>query len=307
MNCHNCNNPLSDSSKFCSVCGQPVPQTPVEETPQATQGFIPQETQAAEAPQPQETQGYASQEEFYPQTEQVPPQTAYQSQPAQDYSAQYQQYQQPSPYGNSQFQYGGQPPQKSRTPLIIVIIVLAVLLIGGGITAAILIFNANKGNDNSNNESSAASVTIQDSGTEIESSDDESSAISVIIPHGRNEVVNSDGLKLYEDPDIDSLDTVSEEKIASEIERSRISQEVELGVMNIYIYAQGNALVYEYRYTEPISSSEKEDMRGNAEELPSKSADTLANLRTQTGVDNMVMVYAYIDADGSLFTSAICK
>ena len=114
MNCPNCNNPLNPNQKFCSVCGAPAAQAPVntDNAPQNNFAPSPQEYPAPspqEYPAPSSAQGAAG--AFVPE----PPQ---QNNYAQPYAPQ-------PPYGAPQGPggSGNQPPKKSNTPLIIVIVV----------------------------------------------------------------------------------------------------------------------------------------------------------------------------------------
>ena len=257
--------------------------------------------------------------------------------PKKDFSQQYQQYQQGSGMAGTRQGDGSLPPDKNKTPLIIAIVIAAVVLIGAGVFAAIWIFGGcdNKnGKDSSSSSSSSQSTEADSSKTDgdsstaggdssdffgsdtqssqssawsFDSSDTDYSSAVVPQPGNSNTVVNKAGLELAEDSAIDSDNSVSEAKITSALKASNMNDKIELGVMTIYIYAQGNALVYEYVYTSPISSADRAEVVSNVDNLPSKSTQTLTNLRTQTGVSDMVMVYAYVDSDGSLITSAVCK
>ena len=124
---------------------------------------------------------------------------------------------------------------------------------------------------------------------------------------GDTTIVNSDGIKLANDPAIDAGDFTAESKISSALKESDMPDKIDLGVVTVYTYAHGNALVYEYKYTSPISSTERAEVMSNVMDLQSKSTRTLSDLRTQTGVSYMVMVYAYVDSDGSLITSTVWK
>ena len=262
--------------------------------------------------------------------------------PKKDFSQQFQQYQQGSGMPGTRQGDGSLPPDKNKTPLIIAIVIAAVVLIGAAVFAAVWIFGGcdKKSDSSSSSQStSAVSTTTKDESsnltsdtqssqsssqtddssniTESSKTDDssnitESSKIDdtsapVPVPGSATEVVNRDGLKLAEDSDIDSGDSDSQEKINGALTASNMPDSIDLGVMTVYTYAEGNVLVYEYKYTDPISNEDKATVIKNLEEIPSKSTATLTSLRTQTGVANMIMVYAYVDSDGSLISSAVCK
>lgn len=262
--------------------------------------------------------------------------------PKKDFSQQFQQYQQGSGMPGTRQGDGSLPPDKNKTPLIIAIVIAAVVLIGAAVFAAVWIFGGcdKKSDSSSSSQStSAVSTTTKDESsnltsdtqssqgssqtddstniTESSKTDDssnitESSKIDdtsapMPVPGSATEVVNRDGLKLAEDPDIDSGDSYSQEKINGALKASNMPESIDLGVMTVNTYAEGNVLVYEYKYTEPISSEDRATVIKNLEELPSKSTATLSSLRTQTGVANMIMVYAYVDSDGTLVSSVVCK
>ena len=262
--------------------------------------------------------------------------------PKKDFSQQFQQYQQGTGMPGTRQGDGSLPPDKNKTPLIIAIVIAAVVLIGAAVFAAVWIFGGcDKKSDSSSSSQSTSAVStttkdessnstsdaqssqssyqtddssnitesskIDDSSNITESSKIDDTSAPMPVPGSANEIVNRDGLKLAEDPDIDSGDSYSQEKINSALKASNMPESINLGVMTVYTYAQGNALVYEYKYTAPMSSEDRSEAVKTLEELPSKSTATLSTLRTQTGVTNMVMVYAYVDSDGTLVSSAVCK
>ena len=250
--------------------------------------------------------------------------------PKKDFSQQFQQYQQGSGMPGTRQGDGSLPPDKNKTPLIIAIVIAAVVLIGAAVFAAVWIFGGcdkksdsssssqstsavsttskdESSNSTSDAQSSQSSYQTDDSSNITESSKIDDTSAPMPVPGSANEIVNRDGLKLAEDPDIDSGDSDSQEKINSALKASNMPESINLGVMTVYTYAQGNALVYEYKYTAPMSSEDRSEAVKTLEELPSKSTATLSTLRTQTGVTNMVMVYAYVDSDGTLVSSAVCK
>ena len=250
--------------------------------------------------------------------------------PKKDFSQQFQQYQQGSGMPGTRQGDGSLPPDKNKTPLIIAIVIAAVVLIGAAVFAAVWIFGGcDKKSDSSSSSQSTSAVSTttkgessnltsdtqssqsssqtDDSSNITESSKIDDTSAPMPVPGSATEVVNRDGLKLAEDPDINSGDSDSQEKINGVLKASNMPDSIDLGVMTVYTYAEGNVLVYEYKYTDPISSEDRAAVIKTLEELPSKSTATLSSLRTQTGVTNMVMVYAHVDSDGTLVSSAVCK
>ena len=259
-----------------------------------------------------------------------------------NYAQQYQQYNQPSQAGGTRKGNGSLPPEKNTLPLIIIVIVAAVLLIGGGVVAAIMIFGGNPkppaetksrvassetGGDSSNPVFDISSIIgdLQSSGTE--SSDTESSYYSSSrtesgrtessrTESGRTEssrtttadhsIVNEEGVVLAVDDSIDANDTATQNKLDAFIVASDTPTEVSSGVLEGKVYAQGNALVYEFAFITELTEEQEETLQDTADGLKEKASTYLKQLRLVADSPDAVMVYAYLSVDGRVLAGSVC-
>ncbi len=249
-----------------------------------------------------------------------------------NYAQQFQQYNQPSQAGGTRKGNGSLPPEKNTLPLIIIVIVAAVLLIGGGVVAAIMIFGGNSkqpaetksrvassetGGDSSNPVFDISSIIgdLQSSGTE--SSDTESSYYSSSrTESGRTEssrtttadhsIVNEEGVVLAVDDSIDANDTATQNKLDAFIVASDTPTEVSSGVLEGKVYAQGNALVYEFAFITELTAEQEETLQDTADGLKEKASTYLKQLRLVADSPDAVMVYAYLSVDGRVLASSVC-
>ena len=259
-----------------------------------------------------------------------------------DFAQQFQQYSQPSQAGGTRKGNGSLPPEKNTLPLIIIVIVAAVLLIGGGVVAAIMIFGGNPkppaetksrvassetGGDSSNPVFDISSIIgdLQSSGTE--SSDTESSYYSSSrtesgrtessrTESGRTEssrtttadhsIVNEEGVVLAVDDSIDANDTATQNKLDAFIVASDTPTEVSSGVLEGKVYAQGNALVYEFAFITELTAEQEETLQDTADGLKEKASTYLKQLRLVADSPDAVMVYAYLSVDGRVLASSVC-
>ena len=258
-----------------------------------------------------------------------------------NYAQQFQQYNQPSQAGGTRKGNGSLPPEKNTLPLIIIVIVAAVLLIGGGVVAAIMIFGGNPkppaetksrvassetGGDSSNPVFDISSIIgdLQSSGTE--SSDTESSYYSSSrtesgrtessrTESGRTEssrtttadhsIVNEEGVVLAVDDSIDANDTATQNKLDAFIVASDTPTEVSSGVLEGKVYAQGNALVYEFAFITELTAEQEETLQDTADGLKEKASTYLKQLRLVADSPDAVMVYAYLSVDGRVLASSV--
>ena len=259
-----------------------------------------------------------------------------------NYAQQFQQYNQPSQAGGTRKGNGSLPPEKNTLPLIIIVIVAAVLLIGGGVVAAIMIFGGNPkppaetksrvassetGGDSSNPVFDISSIIgdLQSSGTE--SSDTESSYYSSSrtesgrtessrTESGRTEssrtttadhsIVNEEGVVLAVDDSIDANDTATQNKLDAFIVASDTPTEVSSGVLEGKVYAQGNALVYEFAFITELTEEQEETLQDTADGLKEKASTYLKQLRLVADSPDAVMVYAYLSVDGRVLAGSVC-
>lgn len=260
-----------------------------------------------------------------------------------DYSEQFRQYQQPSQYGASNpSQPNGKPNmnKKNNMPLIIVLIVLAVLLVGGAIFAVIMIVNSNKGGSqpatsptaavtttvngsSSKAQSSAQQQTSAQEQTSAQSSREESSQAQTSAQSSREEssqaqqsgaapysgshaVKNSAGVTLAEADSIHADDKEAEAKLKQYMTDSKVETTMEEDSYSGVIYIQGNAVVYELTMKVDVTEAQKQSLQTYLEEDISELSPSLKEGREESGVADMVIVYAYIAKDGSLIAGGVC-
>ncbi len=172
--------------------------------------------------------------------------------------------------------------------------------------------------DESSSQSSEESSYIESSRESSEesseySSQDESSDLSsapVSSSGGRQNITNDSGVEIANDPSINADDHEAEQKLNDYISGSYADSLIEAMSNDEYsgkIYAKGNALVYEMTMLSDIPEAQKEQLKITASLLETSMSGYVEQSRKESGVDNMVMVYAYLDADGSPITSAVCK
>ena len=334
--CSNCGAKIEKNDVNPNAEQPTVWQPPVQqEQPSTWQPPAQQEQPTAWQPPAQQNRPGA----WQPTAQQGQP-AAKQSSP--NYAQQYQQYNQPSQAGGTRKGNGSLPPEKNTLPLIIIVIVAAVLLIGGGVVAAIMIFGGNPkppaetksrvassetGGDSSNPVFDISSIIgdLQSSGTE--SSDTESSYYSSSrtesgrtessrTESGRTEssrtttadhsIVNEEGVVLAVDDSIDANDTATQNKLDAFIVASDTPTEVSSGVLEGKVYAQGNALVYEFAFITELTEEQEETLQDTADGLKEKASTYLKQLRLVADSPDAVMVYAYLSVDGRVLAGSVC-
>ena len=291
-----------------------APQQPYQ--PQASPSEYPPQTYNEYQPQNQGYNGYQPQD-------QQPPQPPYQQNFAQP----------PQGYQNG----GGQPPKKNNTPLIIVIIVLAVLLVGGGVFAAIMLLNNNKDGDKDKKESSSTSVSTSvtgkdDSSSKKESSKDESSkdessksessryesskpeqssrTESSSVSGNSTTLYDENGLKLIDDSRINTKDTTAQALLSVAISSTPSLSDDTLtqslnGMGTVHVFAKGNAMVLEVNANSSMTSTQKAAFQMGFESSVSDSlATSFKTLEDNYGI-KIVMVFALVNDDGTLFSSKV--
>ena len=337
MNCPNCNNPLNPNQKFCSVCGAPAAQAPVntDNAPQNNFAPSPQEYPAPspqEYPAPSSAQGAAG--AFAPE----PPQ---QNNYAQPYAPQ-------PPYGAPQGPggSGNQPPKKSNTPLIIVIVVLAVLLVGGGIFTAIMLLNKDKGDEKKDSTTTQSTSASSDASSKAQSSLDftgntsqsssygwDDSSSSSQSSYGRDDsssdtqssyvqdsssaasvnhkVINSSGIVLADDPAINADDEDAEDIIndyfSENSELADVFEQNANGLATAKIYGVGNAMVVECTMTIDLNSAQTSAIADATGSAVASLQSMLSGMRSEVGVDDMVVVIAYLEKDGTYISGGVAK
>ena len=185
---------------------------------------------------------------------------------------------------------------------------MALLVIGGGVTTAILLINSN----NSNNDESSTEPSIIESSAPISEPTtyiEESTEASFV---GNNhKVINDNGVEVANDPAIDTTDVSAETKINKALNNAgddTIRKIVFGSTLVVNTYVRGNTLVYQYTYVKEMTEKQKSEIDIGVKDIPENSVQTLENLRNETGVDDLVIVYVYIDADGkTVYANSVVK
>ena len=218
----------------------------------------------------------------------------------------------------------GMPPKKNnKLPLIIIAVSLAVLLIGVGVFLAMKFLD--KGKDSEKQESSAVSSSVQtdsgdknsksdksqpdDSKTEDSEPDDSKPESSKTTSQGSHQIYSSSGVLLAENDAIDASDKDAQEKLQSYLDNdSSLKESIEMVAgsnTEVSVYAKGNAVVCEINATEELGSARKAIIKSTTSVLSQPLNAMIGEMRSETGVDNLVGVYAYVDKTGELVTNTV--
>ena len=206
-------------------------------------------------------------------------------------------------------------PQKSKTPVIIAVIIAAVVLIGGGIA---LIIALNSGGDGkSGGASIQTSVESSDLQSQIQSSISDSSlppitesSSSSISNTNVHNLVDSDGNTVLEDDAIDTSDAATQLKISQYLTSSnseQIAKSMETDEYSIQIYSVGNVMVYEYDLKNDINETQRALIKQKVDQLPTTQKTALQTIKNESGIDNVVIAYVYMDIYQDVVAAALCK
>lgn len=333
MNCPKCFCEIKPNQRFCQNCGCEISMPKIDEM----------KTMAADEfdQPPEQPEGYQYQPAEQPagmQYQETQQPEGYQYQPPEqpasnphDFSQQFQQYQQGSGIHGTRSGDGSLPPEKKKTTMIVLISVIAALIIGGAVVAAILIFGNKDGDSdrNSSPESSQTSIIDSTSGSKAESSDafgfgssSDVSQSSSWYDYSSSEVserssqpslsgdshtiTNSKGVEIANDYSIDTTDSGAESKITA-LQNIQGAEDSTNSLTTIKFYAVGNAYVQEEQLLEKSSETEKEAYKTVMDGQLADVNSTLTNMRSASGVSNMVYVYVLLDSDDEIIYQKIAK
>ena len=338
MNCPKCNFPVSPGQRFCEACGAPlapiqldtertvaadvdnIPIPPAQPEPQQSAWAQPAQPQPAAYEPPAQPQPAAYEPPAQPQPAAyeppAQPKPAAYEPPAQPQPAAYEppsqpqpaasvppvqpeanasspewpeggsvasawdqpqqpdnhaQYQQPSYYSGNQYGYSPAAPQapvKTANKKKIAIIIASAVVAVGLIVGLILIIVSCSG--------------------------------------GGSHKIEISGKTVADDSSINTGDSAAEKKINDFINASGSGTTTsQMGTMKVY--GKGNAVVYEERLFSPIPESERASYQALAKQNLSGSSSNLASARVQSGVSDLVAVYALFDGNGDLIYSEVIK
>lgn len=123
-----------------------------------------------------------------------------------------------------------------------------------------------------------------------------------------HELKNDKGIVLMTDDAIDVSNANAQKKLEQFIQSDaaqQTKQSLTNEQMNADIYAKGNAVVFELALTAELTAEQEALVQSSAKSL--LSSTDIKEGRSDTGVDNMVVVYAVISKSGSVLASDILK
>ena len=123
--------------------------------------------------------------------------------------------------------------------------------------------------------------------------------IIVSCSGGGSHKIEISGKTVADDSAINTSDSATEKKLTEFIG----NQSTE----TMKIYAKGNAVVYEERMTFEIPQDQRSYYQSMAKQSLGSSAQNLAAARAETGIKDMVAVYALFDSTGDLIYSEVIK
>ena len=116
-----------------------------------------------------------------------------------------------------------------------------------------------------------------------------------------------DGVVLIEDDAFDADDIEAQQTLDAYIVSSGASTRQSSSNMEGMMYAKGNAVVYEFAYTVALTEDQEEELAERVSELDTFSGSIVSGIRSESGVKNAVVIYAYLSVDGRLIASTIAS
>ena len=207
-----------------------------------------------------------------------------------------------------------QKPQKSKTPIIIAVIIAAVVLIGGAIA---LIIALNSGGNKSGGADPQASVersyiqsNTQNSIPDTSVTSNIESSQSSIAKTNVHTLIDKDNNVVLEDDAIDTGDVTTQIKIEAYLKESnsdQIAKNQETDEYTCQIYCVGNVLIFEYDCKSDVSESARALLKQKADTFPVTQKQAVQNIKTESGIDNLVVAYVFMDPDQNVIAASLCK
>lgn len=120
---------------------------------------------------------------------------------------------------------------------------------------------------------------------------------------------NANGVVLIEDDSINVNNSDAQAKLEKYMDDNNIADYASSMSTDSYtanIYAKGNALVYEMTMTIEVTDVMKEALSSTADSFKDSMNSAVTQARTETGIDDLVIVAAYVDENGEVLTSVVC-
>ena len=262
--------PVQQASQTYEQPVQQAPQTyeqPVQQAPQTYEPPVQQAPQTYEQPVQQAPQTNAPQ---WPEGGSVA--SAWQT-PAKDYSQMYENYNKPSQYSNGQNYNYGYSIQEGTVKTVnkkkIAIIIASAVVAVGLIVALIIIIASCSGG-------------------------------------GSHTVKNADGIKLASDSAINTSDSEAERKLAAMLQSQGLTGSSS-SISHMQYYAKGNTIVQEEKLNNKATDQEKELYKSTLDSQLEGAESKLPTYRAASGVNDLVCVYALLDADNEVIYSRVIK
>lgn len=123
-----------------------------------------------------------------------------------------------------------------------------------------------------------------------------------------HELKSTKGVVLMTDDAIDTSDTAAQTKIESYLDANGVTslkESFSAQQLEAEIYAKGNAMVFELNITMELTA--EQEAAAQEAVKPMLSSTDIKEGRADAGVDNMVLVYAFISKDGKVLAADILK
>ena len=122
--------------------------------------------------------------------------------------------------------------------------------------------------------------------------------------------MDSDGNTVLGDDAIDTSDAATQLKISQYLTSSnseQIDKSMETDEYSIQIYSVGNVMVYEYDLKNDINETQRALIKQKVDQLPTTQKTALQTIKNESGIDNVVIAYVYMDIYQDVVAAALCK
>ena len=178
-------------------------------------------------------------------------------------------------------------PKKTKAFIIILIVIVVLALIGGGIAIAAVL----RGGDSNGGSTPQTSTSA---------SGKETTDVHTLLTQ-KDEVAITDNA-------LDTGDAAAEQKLNKYIDDKELNSEFTGDdEMSAMCYACGNAMIFEYDLNYLPTKAEADSIKTTLADIAKNNTDDLNKIRTETAVDNAVVIYVYLDSNKDLVVAEIVK
>ena len=129
------------------------------------------------------------------------------------------------------------------------------------------------------------------------------------VVNNPHEIKNSKGISLCTDDAINTADEAAQVKLNKYLVDDGNGEEMksQLGSdeMTVDVYAKGNTMVLEYNITTDVTEEQAKALKEQVQ--PRMASMSITDGRKETGVDNLVVVYAILDNRNNIIVSDVFK